>query len=814
MAEYEKLGAFYLGRGYDLEKSRVRDEDLLYDAKDLTTHAVCVGMTGSGKTGLCVTLLEEAALDGIPAIAIDPKGDLGNLLLNFPQLRPADFLPWVDPAEAARSGRTPEEHARWTAELWRRGLAKWGQSGDRIARLRDAADIAIYTPGGSAGIPLTVLRSFAAPPPQVAGDAEALRERTLSAVSGLLALVGVDADPIRSREHILLSALIDRAWREGRDLDLASLIHEIQSPPFERLGVLDLESFFSAKDRFELAMILNNLLASPAFAAWSQGDPLDVGRLLYTPEGKPRLAILSIAHLSDAERMFFVTILLNEVIAWMRTQPGTGSLRALLYMDEVFGYFPPTANPPSKTPMLTLLKQARAYGLGVVLATQNPVDLDYKGLSNAGTWFLGRLQTERDKARVIEGLEGASSAAGAGFDRARTERILAGLGSRVFLMNNVHEDEAVVFHSRWALSYLRGPLTREQIARLMAERKQTATPPSRPGLQPVASAAPEAVPAAGSTRPVVDPKIEEYFLPAAGTAGSGGRLVYRPAALGVATLHYTKARTDIDVWRSVALLAPLRGDDALRMPWEDTSPLEDGAPDLDQEPGEGAEFASLPSAAARPATYTRWSKMLRTHLYRSCPLRVWSSANPRGISRPGESEGEFRAQLRQMQHEKRDLELEKLRKRYAPKLARLSDRIRKAEQRVERESSQYRQQKMHTMVSVGATVLGALFGRKLGSIGNVGRATTAVRGASRAARERGDVGRAQEDTEALQQQLQELEAEFEERLEAGRDQWDDSELVCEELPIRPRKSDLTVERVALVWTPWRVGADGIAEPDF
>ena len=769
-------------------------------------------MTGSGKTGLCITLLEEAALDGIPAIAIDPKGDLGNLLLGFPQLRPADFLPWLDPSEAARAGRTPEEHARWTADLWRKGLAKWGQSGDRIARLQEAADLAIYTPGGSAGIPLTVLRSLAAPPPQVAGDEEALRERTLSAVSGLLALVGVDADPIRSREHILLSTLIDRAWREGRDLDLASLIREIQSPPFDRLGVLDVESFFPSKDRFQLAMTLNNLLASPAFAAWSQGEPLDVGRLLYTDEGKPRIAIVSIAHLSDPERMFLVTVLLNEVIAWMRTQPGTGSLRALLYMDEVFGYFPPTANPPSKTPMLTLLKQARAYGLGVVLATQNPVDLDYKGLSNAGTWFLGRLQTERDKARVMEGLEGASAAAGAGFDRARTERILAGLGSRVFLMNNVHEDEAVVFHTRWALSYLRGPLTRQQIATLMAERKQAATPASR--VRPAAPPASEAAPAAESTRPVVPPKIEERFLPAAGTAAPRGRLVYRPAALGFATLHYTKARTDIDVWKSVALLAPLRGDEAVAMPWEGASVLEGGAADLGDEPEESAEFATLPAAAARPASYPRWSKMLRTHLYRSHPLRVWQSADPRAISRPDQSEAEFRAQLRQLMREKRDLEVEKLRKRYAPKLARLADRVRKGEQRVEREQSQYRQQKMHTVVSVGATLLGALFGRKLGSLGNVGRATTAARGASRTARERGDIARAREDVEVLEEQLQELEAEFEGRLEVLRDQLAEGDLAFEELPIRPRKSDLSVESVVLVWTPWRVDAEGIAEPDF
>ncbi len=812
MAEYEKLGAFYLGRGYDVEKSRVREEDLLYDAKDLTTHAVCVGMTGSGKTGLCITLLEEAALDGIPAIAIDPKGDLGNLLLGFPQLRPADFLPWLDPSEAARAGRTPEEHARWTADLWRRGLAEWGQSGDRIARLQEAADLAIYTPGGSAGIPLTVLRSLAAPPPQVAGDEEALRERTLSAVSGLLALVGVEADPIRSREHILLSALIDRAWREGRDLDIASLIREIQSPPFDRLGVLDLESFFPSKDRFELAMTLNNLLASPAFAAWSQGEPLDVGRLLYTDEGKPRIAIVSIAHLSDPERMFLVTILLNEVIAWMRTQPGTGSLRALLYMDEVFGYFPPTANPPSKTPMLTLLKQARAYGLGVVLATQNPVDLDYKGLSNAGTWFLGRLQTERDKARVIEGLEGASAAAGAGFDRARTERILAGLGSRVFLMNNVHEDEAVVFHTRWALSYLRGPLTREQIARLMAERKQAAPPASR--VRPAAPPVSEAAPAAESTRPVVPPKIEERFLPVAGTAGPRGRLVYRPAALGVATFHYTKAGTDIDVWKSVALLAPLArrrgavdavgGGQRARGRCSRPRGRSRGERGVRVAPGGRDAAGQLP----------RWSKMLRTHLYRSLPLRVWQSADPRAISRPDQSEGEFRAQLRQLLREKRDLELEKLRKQYAPKLARLADRIRKAEQRVEREHSQYQQQKMHTVVSVGATVLGAMFGRKLGSLGNVGRATTAARGASRTARERGDIARAREDVEVLQQQLQELEAEFEGRLEAVRDQLARKTWLCEELPIPPRKSDLTVERVALVWTPWRVDAEGIAEPDF
>ena len=379
--DYEKLGSFYLGRVIGADGAAT-DAPLLYDAKDLTTHGVCVGMTGSGKTGLCLALLEEAAIDGIPALAIDPKGDLGNLLLTFPQLRAEDFAPWIDPAEAARAGATPADYAKTVAERWRKGLADWGQSPERISAFRNAADVAIYTPGSTAGRPLRLLRSFDAPPPALASDPEAVRERLQAAVSSLLALLGIDADPIQSRESILLQNIVSAAWSKGENLDLAALIRAIQQPPFERVGVFDLESFYPAKERMALAMNLNNLLASPSFGAWLEGEPLDIARLLYTPEGKPRLSVLSIAHLSDGERMFFVTLLLSELVAWMRAQPGTQSLRALLYMDEIFGYFPPTANPPSKQPMLTLLKQARAYGVGVMLATQNPVDLDYKGLAN------------------------------------------------------------------------------------------------------------------------------------------------------------------------------------------------------------------------------------------------------------------------------------------------------------------------------------------------------------------------------------------------------------------------------------------------
>ncbi len=452
MQDFEILGAFYLGKQYDLKAQKASDNLVLYDSKDLVTHAVCVGMTGSGKTGLCLTMLEEAAMDSVPVIAIDPKGDLANLLLTFPDLAPSDFEPWINEDDARRAGKSPTEYATAQAELWKKGLGKWGQDGERIRKMRETTELAIYTPGSSAGIQLSIMKSFSVPPPEILEDGELLRERISTTVTSLLGLLGIAADPIRSREHILLSNIINACWQDGKDLDLAALIQQIQQPPFTKVGVMDLESFYPGKERFELAMAINNLLASPGFTSWMEGEPLDIKNLLYTPQGKPKISIISIAHLNDAERMFMVSLLLNQVLGWMRQQSGTTSLRAILYMDEIFGYFPPVANPPSKQPLLTLVKQARAFGLGIMLATQNPVDLDYKGLANTGTWFIGRLQTERDKARVLEGLEGASVSQGGSFDRQAMEETLAGLGNRVFLMNNVHNDGPIVFETRWAMS--------------------------------------------------------------------------------------------------------------------------------------------------------------------------------------------------------------------------------------------------------------------------------------------------------------------------------------------------------------------------
>jgi ribosomal protein L12E/L44/L45/RPP1/RPP2 len=507
--QFEKLGAFYLGRPYDPVKKAPQPGLILYDSKDLVTHAVCVGMTGSGKTGLCIDLLEEAALDGVPAIAIDPKGDLTNLMLTFPELRPEDFRPWINEDDARAKSLTPDEYAAHQAKLWRDGLAGWGEDGERIRRLREAADFAIYTPGSSAGIPISILASFEAPAQSVRDDSELLRDRVTTTASSVLGLLGIAADPIQSREHILIANLLTKAWSAGQGLDLGALITQIQKPPMTRVGALDLETFYPAKERAQLAVKMNNLLASPGFNAWLEGVPLDVGQLLRSESGKPRVAIVSIAHLSETERMFFVSLLLNQVLDWARAQSGTTSLRAVLYMDEIFGYFPPVAEPPSKRPLLTLLKQARAFGLGIVLATQNPVDLDYKGLANAGTWFLGRLQTERDKARVLEGLESASAAAHAEFAKGEIDKLLSGLSQRIFLMHNVHEDAPVVFETRWAMSYLRGPLTRDQIKKLMDGKRPTAAAVPRASSGTAGATSDAAAETAQRTREQRDAAVEK-----------------------------------------------------------------------------------------------------------------------------------------------------------------------------------------------------------------------------------------------------------------------------------------------------------------
>ncbi len=809
-AEFEKLGVFYLGRPYDLAAKKTKPGWLLYDSKDLVTHAVCVGMTGSGKTGLCVGLLEEAAIDGIPAIVIDPKGDLANLLLTFPQLRGEDFAPWINEDDARKKGLSSTDYAAQQAALWQKGLGEWGQGGERIQKLRDAADFVVYTPGSTAGLPVSILKSFAAPSPELIEDDELLRERIGTTVTSLLGLIGLQADPIQSREHILLSSILDRAWRAGLDLDLAALIHQIQTPPLTKVGVLDLESFFPSKERFGLAMQLNNLLAAPGFAAWMEGEALDVGQMLYGASGKPRIAIFSIAHLTDAERMFFVSLLLNQTLGWVRSQSGTTSLRALLYMDEIFGYFPPVANPPSKAPLLTLLKQARAFGLGVVLATQNPVDLDYKGLANTGTWFIGRLQTERDKARVIEGLEGAAASSGKKFDRQQMEQTLAGLGNRVFLLNNVHEDAPEVFQTRWTLSYLRGPLTRTQIKQLMEPAKRAACT-VKPDTAGTARAAGGVHASALGARPIVPPDVPQYFIPLRGTRSGGATLVYQPMVLGVAQVRVADSKTAVDTTKDLACLAAI-GSGAVPVEWGQATVADLVLVDLEREPAGDAQFGPLPGVASKGKQYETWKSDLSGWLFRTQKVELFRSPSTNTLSLPGESEREFRVRLQQAGREQRDLQSDSLRKKYAPKISALQDRIRRAEQMVERQQAESRSSQLQAAISVGATILGAFLGRKAISATNIGKATTAIRGAGRAMKESKDVSHAEENVAALQQQLADLEAQFNAETSALAAATDPLTEKLDLLSLKPTKSNIVVKLVALAWAPqWRA-ADGTLVP--
>ncbi|WP_342349947.1 DUF87 domain-containing protein [uncultured Nitrospira sp.] len=807
MSDYEKLGVFYLGRPYDLATKSAKPGLLLYDSKDLVTHAVCVGMTGSGKTGLCIGLLEEAAIDNIPAIIIDPKGDIANLLLTFPDLRGSDFLPWINPDDAKKKELTPEAFADKEATKWKAGLESWGQDGARIAKLREAAEFLVYTPGSTAGLPVSILQSFSVPPPKILEDAELLGDRVGTTATSLLNLVGLDADPLQSPEHILLANILKTSWEAGQDLTISSLIQQIQTPPFSKLGVMDLESVFSSKDRFALAMRFNNLLGAPGFSAWLDGQPMDIDQILHSPTGKPRIAIFSIAHLNDTERMFFVSLLLTQMVSWMRSQSGTTSLRALLYMDEVFGFFPPIKNPPSKAPMLTMLKQARAFGLGVVLATQNPVDLDYKGLGNTGTWFIGRLQTERDMARVLDGLEGAAANSAGNFNRQKMEQIISGLGNRVFLMNNVHDDGPEIFETRWALSYLRGPLTRTQIKTLMDPVKallsDSAASPVSTNTQAAASSSHTGTPPRDSAThpPVLPPDIRQHFVPIRGARPADASILYHPRLYGAASVHYQDAKTKLDEVREVQALASMIAG-PVPVQWDQAESLDIPPADLNAHPADGAQFGDLPGTASQEKSYKGWEKDFEDWVYRTQTLNIFRNASLGVTSGPHESERDFRLRLQQLVRERRDEETDTLRKKYAGKMATLEDRIRRAEQAVQRESEQAKQQKLQTVISIGATLLSVFMGRKTVSRSSMGQATSAVRGMSRTMKEGKDVDRAEENVDALQQQLAALDAELQQEIQSLTTQWDVQTIPLETLIVRPKKTNISTKLVALAWVPY------------
>ena len=802
-SDFEKLGLFYLGKRYDLAAGKRLDDLVLYDSKDLVTHAVCVGMTGSGKTGLGIGLIEEAAIDNIPVLAIDPKGDLPNLLLTFPNLASEDFAPWVDAGEAERQGLTADAFAKQTADRWKAGLAEWGEDGARISRLRQAADVRVYTPGSRAGTPLALFGSLG----QLASDdPEEAQSSLATTASSLLGLAGVTDVQPHSREQALLSAILT-SGAPAAGADLRWVVQQIQRPSFTQVGVLDLETFYPAKDRQELALRFNSLLAAPGFEAWNAGEPLDIASMLFTPEGRPRIAVVTIAHLGDAERMLVVSMLLSALLQWTRRQGGTGSLRALVYMDEVLGYLPPVANPPSKLPLLTLLKQARAFGVGIVLATQNPVDLDYKALSNTGTWFLGKLQTERDKARVLDGLEGVAG----GLDRQTLDKTLSALRSRVFLMHNVHEHEPVTFETRWTLSYLRGPMGRDDLRRFATapRRGGSSDPPVTsavgatitPGLAEQARPTLSESPAPGSgsaapTKPVLPVGVQEYYLAGDGRTPSA----YAPVLYGAARVRYTDNKRGIDMVRSLYAVVPMSSG-PVPVDWDKATLVTDGPDSLSHQPATSdVRYGTVPAAGMDQKKYAAWTKSFGLWVGRAQAIKIFSVPALKLVSTADESERDFQIRIQHATRESRDAALESMRAKYATKIARLAEKKRKAEEIVGREQQQATQQKLQTAVSIGATMLGALMGRRAVSLSTLGRATTAARGVSRSMKESQDIASAQQRLLEAQQEEAALNAEIEQQVAAlsGQSLADGP---IETIEIKPKRGGIEVQIVALAWQP-------------
>lgn len=810
---------FYLGRLFDLEAAAITTRPLEYDPDDLTTHAIVIGMTGSGKTGLCITLLEEAALQGIPALLIDPKGDLTNLLLHFPNLSADDFKPWVNAENARRSGKSLDQLATEAAEQWRKGLAEWGLERQHIQALQDAVQYAVYTPGSDAGLPVNVMGSLTAPGLDWATQREALVERINSTVTAILGLAGFqEIDPIRSREHVLLSHIFQSAWSQNRVLDLGELILQVQSPPFDKVGAFPVDTFFPPRERAELALRLNNILAAPSFELWRIGQPLDIAAFLYTPQGRPRHSIFYLAHLSDTERMFFVTLLFTAVETWMRAQPGSPSLRIILYMDEIHGYLPPIQNPSSKPPLLRLLKQGRAFGLGVLLATQNPVDLDYKALSNAGTWFIGKLQTDQDKQRLLDGLEGAGEG---GLNRATFDRLISRLEKRVFLLHNVHEStrEPILFHTRWAMNYLAGPLTRAQIPalnQLAGATAEAAMASALTGTLETIAAPVEALASATTettrTRPAAPIGVAEFFLPlnrsVAKTAAAAGislssevaapAVLYRPALLASATVHFLERKfaLDMEVVRSVLVAKPDRRG-VIR--WEDFL-CDLPAPDaFDPTPVPQASFATLESPLSEARALTALQRDFVDWVYRTVRVEVRANEALKVYATPEVSQADFMKACAEAARQARDAELAKTAAALDRQIKALQDKIAREERELHMDEIELQERKREEIATHAENVLGVLgvLGRRSGR-----RISTSLTKRRLTEQAKAKVDESLEALRVYREQLARLQEERQRIAEEVNARWGDVVNDVTQISIAPKKSDIFLTLFGIAWVPY------------
>jgi len=816
------MADFLLGGQVDPAQHQRTDKNILVASGDLTTHGVIVGMTGSGKTGLGVVLIEEALSAGIPTLLIDPKGDLTNLCLTFPYLDGRSFEPWVNEGDAEKAGQSVIDFASAQADTWRNGLAGWGLGGQNIDALRRATEFTVYTPGSGAGIGLNIVGSLVAPP--AGTDPEVLADEIEGFVSGLLGLVGIEADPLSSREHILLSNLVLHEWSSGRNLDLPSLVGMVQQPPIRKLGVFEIDQFFPPKDRTAFAMRLNGLLASPAFTAWMSGVPLNIDAMLRTPDGRPRCAIVTTAHLGDQERQFVTTLVLSKLVTWMRRQSGTTDLRALLYMDEVAGYLPPTASPPSKKPIMTLMKQARAFGVGVVLSTQNPVDVDYKALSNAGTWMIGRLQTDRDKQRLLDGM----SAASGGVDVKAVGDTISGLAKREFVLRRAGKDQPEVFTTRWAMSYLRGPLTRDQIAVLMADQK-AALPddaPLVPTATSVDSAAPTSTGVPGAMSPgagaatdastvahdenVLMPEVADGtavrwvdvaapWLDEVGADPNGSR--WAAAFLARVALRFEDTRADFvhdDEYEAVLfpLTEQIDASKAIDVDYDDRD-LRASAP--------ASCVYRLPDAAIKNKTYfSRLEREVVDFLVRGKSVDMLTNRELKLFSRPGETDDEFRSRCLQVADQRADDETAKLRDRYESKVRTLQSQLMTAEDRAQVLEVEAKGRRNEELLSTAGSILGGLLGGRsrgsiLGSVVGRSGAMASKRTRTQASGQRLEA--AGNKIQALQQQIDDLEGEAADEIASIDEKWKAIADQVTTTPVSLKRTNAKVLHTALVWLP-------------
>lgn len=786
---YEKLGLFYFGKEVDPKTLETTDNLLLYKSKDFTTHAVIIGMTGSGKTGFGIGLIEEATIDKIPSIVIDPKGDMGNLLLAFPDLKPEDFEEWVDPDEAQNQGMDPKSYAAKVAGSWENGLKSFYQDKNRIKLYKENADFTIYTPGSSTGIPLSVLSSFDVPSEDILDDPDTFSSMINSTVMGLLALIDTKADPLSSKEYMLLATIFSYFWKKKRDLTLEELIGYIASPPFERVGVLNLKIFYPQNERLKLAMLLNNVLASPGFSMWTEGEPLNIQKLLYTGEGKPKVSILSIAHLDTAQRMFFVTLFLNKYISWMRQQRGTPSLRTMLYMDEIFGFFPATSNPPSKKPMLILLKQARAYGVGVVLATQNPVDLDYKGLSNIGSWFLGKLQTKQDKDRVMDGLIKNSADS---LSKSEIGSLLSNMKKRTFLLKSAHLDHLSLFQTRWVLSYLRGPLSKPEIKKLMGEKNKLLN--ERKAEEGKNSIKEDSKISKKTTSlPLISDKIKQYFL---NNSPYNEEVIFEPKILIKGKIRFYSESKRIDLKEEVFIKVPI-SKNTTEINFEKGIPTNDDVSLYENKSLENAKFYPLPSFIEGMKDFKAVESGFKDFLRRTKRLNLYTCKEFKLLSKPEEDLSSFKVKIIELLREKKDEEVDKLRGKFEKKEERLQKKHNRLLEKLEKEETDIKTATTDSVLSLGASVLGLFLGRT--KVGNLGSGATSLRRANRIFKEKKDVSLVKNQIEELTKDIEKLEGELNEKIEETSEKFDIDNYEIETLSLQPKRTNISNIYVSLLW---------------